>query len=153
MKPYDNNSKLISWLLRNKNNVLPITILFFVISLIIAIIFRIDGLGIFSISASIIFFILLIYAKPKDEKSDDGTGGSDTVVEKNATHVLEQILQQNYLPLIIKFFISIVSYLEKNIEKLSNDQIDTITHKVDELNDQLKQGKNHPSRSMPTRKK
>lgn len=145
--------KITKWLLEKKI-ILPIIILLLLASLFMAICYRIDGLGIFSIIGCVLILLAIMYhVKPNLPDADGGSGFDiEKNIERNFTYFLNLITNPNHLPLLLKFFGRIVNKLEASVDKLNSDQIEYVNKRISQLNKKIK-NRNMPSPEPPLTRK
>lgn len=124
MQLNDGASKFIKFVIKYRPLLPPGITVFLSISLFLAICFKIDGLGIFSIVAGLIFFFFIMYAASKE--SGPSGGGDDYSFEKNIVENLHKIFEPKYLNLIFIFFLRAVPYLIQNSSKLKTDEAEQL---------------------------
>jgi hypothetical protein len=115
---------MISFSTKCKHYIPHILIILLFISLWAAIYFRIDGLGIFSITCAIVIFTLAIYKENKKPIDGGGGPGTSNVVD-NMSSINEFITNYKFWELVLPLITVLLTILSKKLdaEKLQKNHI------------------------------
>lgn len=108
-----------------------------VVGLFYAINEHIDGLGIFSIMAGIVFFSFLLYGHFR--ATNGGGGGGDTVMT-NMSHFLKVVTSPIFIRMLPSLLTIIFSYLERHKDKLDRAAAQELQQDLQRIIDSFRLG-------------